>query len=295
MSGHIFKVGVAAAALTLVLSAAAYSRSNSWPLAFAQYQGTERPESPDDFRFVIVGDRTATPEWGLMPKAFEEINHLSPDFVISVGDLIDGYGDKPRVIERLWDEFDAEVATLKSPFVYVPGNHDVWNATSRGIYEARYGPTYRSFNYRGLHFITLDTEQPDGSGTPVDRVTGQQLEWLREDLARNRGARQTLLLMHRPLWQNGGLDEVYPLLAGQRVHIFAGHHHRYSYDEIRGIPHVILSAVAGSLPSNGPVESGCFRHYVFATARGSSLRLAIVQLGGVLGPTIVRAKRGNTQ
>src|SRR5207249_10812987 len=137
--------------------------------------------------FVIVGDRTASPEWGLMPQAFREINQLSPDFVISVGDLIDGYGDKPTAINQLWNEFDHEVAALKSPFVYVPGNHDIWSVISRGIYQSRYGPTYRSFNFRGLHFVTLDTEELDERGRVVDRIQGKQLEWLQADLEANRG------------------------------------------------------------------------------------------------------------
>jgi hypothetical protein len=288
MTRGCIRILAAATALTSVVSAAAYSTSRSSSLGFAQYQGTEQAKTDEDLRFVIVGDRTTTPEWGLMPQAFREINQLSPDFVISVGDLIDGYGDKPATIQQLWKEFDDEVATLKSPFVYVPGNHDIWNATSRGIYKARYGSTYRSFNYRGLHFITLDTEELDERGEPTERLSGKQLEWLREDLAPSRGARQTLIFMHRPIWQTGGLDEVYPLLTGQRVHIFAGHHHRYSKEEIRGIPHIVLSAVAGALTGRESVESGNFRHYVFATVRGDELKLALIRLGGVLSSDVTR-------
>src|SRR5262249_42952201 len=133
MKRHRIQFAARFAALAIVFSAAAYSSSGTWNLDFAQYPGAERPFSADDFRFVIVGDRTAGPEWGLMPQAFREINQLSPDFVISVGDLIDGYSEKTATIHRMWQEFDDEVATLKSPFVYVPGNHDIWNATSRGI------------------------------------------------------------------------------------------------------------------------------------------------------------------
>jgi hypothetical protein len=172
----------------------------------------------------------------------------------------------------------------------VPGNHDIWNATSRGIYEARYGSRYRSFNYRGLHFITLDTEEQGERGQPAERLSGKQLVWLRDDLARHRGARQILIFMHRPIWQTGGLDEVYPSLAGQRVHIFAGHHHRYSKEEIRGIPHIVLSAVAGALTGRESVESGNFRHYVFATVRGEELKLALIRLGGVLSSDITQVK-----
>jgi predicted MPP superfamily phosphohydrolase len=290
MARRAIQVSAAVAALASVLSAAAYSSHGPWRLDFAQYAGSEQRISSEDFRFVIVGDRTSSPEWGLMPQAFQEINQLSPDFVISVGDLIDGYGDNPRSIQQLWREFDEEVAKLKSPFVYIPGNHDIWNATSRGIYEARYGSTYRSFNYRGLHFITLDTEEQDDFGRVRERIADKQLQWLKEDLAQNRGASHTLLFMHRPIWQTGGLDEVYPLLSAQRTHIFAGHIHRYSFETIHEIPHVVLSAVAGSLMGKESIESGNFRHYVFATVRGSDVRLAIIRLGGVFSPSLTFQK-----
>lgn len=223
-----------------------------------------------------------------MPQAFREINQLSPDFVVSVGDLIDGYSDQPELIHQLWKEFDDEVATLQRPFVYLPGNHDIWNATSRGIYEARYGATYRSFNYRSLHFITLDTEELDSRGQPTERIGGRQLDWLQQDVARNRRARQILIFMHRPVWQSGGLDGLYQLLDGLPVHIFAGHHHRYSKEVVHGIPHIVLGAVAGSLPGRESIETGCFRHYAFATVRGSELSLALIRLGGVLSPDVTQ-------
>jgi hypothetical protein len=286
MNRRRIQFGLCTASLAIVLSTAAYSSRDSCRLDFAQYQGTEPPATGEDCRFVIVGDRTGSPEPGLMRQAFREINQLCPEFVISVGDLIDGYGDDPATIHQLWNEFDGEVAALKSPFVYLPGNHDIWSATSRGIYEARYGPTYRSFNYRGLHFISLDTEETDAQGRPAKRISGTQLAWLRDDLALYRDARQILIFMHRPIWEQGSLDAVYPLLPVGRVHIFAGHDHRYSLEYINGIPHVIVSAVAGVMTERESVESGNFRHYVFATVRGGSLQLALVRLGGVLCPDV---------
>src|SRR5262245_41040819 len=184
MNRRRLQTSLAFASVALVLIAAALSRGDRWNFDFAQYKGPDRTEPKDEFRFVMVGDRNGGRIPGLMPQAFREINYLYPDFVLSVGDLIDGPTIVPEKIGQFWQEFDDEVGLLKSPFLYVPGNHDVWNSTSRGIYEQRYGPTYRSFNYRGLHFITLDTEQMDESGKKNDRIDGKQLEWLKEDIAR---------------------------------------------------------------------------------------------------------------
>jgi hypothetical protein len=279
-------LALALASVALVLCAAAVSSSDRWNFDFAQYRGPNRLEPKDEFRFVMVGDRNGGRVPGLMPQAFREINHLYPDFVISVGDLIDGPTNDPERIPQFWKEFDDEVAILKSPFVYVPGNHDIWNATSKDVYETRYGPSYRSFNYRGLHFITLDTEQMDELDRKTDRIDGKQLEWLREDIEQNRNDRPILVFMHKPIWQTGGLAQAEEVWKGLPVHVFAGHYHRYSYEEINGIPHIVLGAIAGGLRAEGD-PLGAFRHYVLATVRDGDMKLALIRLGGVMGPEVV--------
>ncbi len=279
-------IALAIGSLALVLTAAAVSTGDRWNFDFAQYRGPNRPEPQDEFRFVLVGDRNGGRVPGLMPQAFREINHLYPEFVVSVGDLIDGPTNTEPKILQFWKEFDDEVALLKSPFVYVPGNHDIWDTSSKDIYEARYGPTYRSFNYRGLHFISLDTEEMDEQGRKLDRIDGKQLEWLKDDLERHRNARHILVLMHKPIWLNGGLAKAEELWKGMRVHVFAGHDHRYSYQEINGIPHIILGAVAGGMREEGDAV-GRFRHYALATVQGNDLKLALIRLGGVMAPDVV--------
>jgi hypothetical protein len=49
---------------------------------------------PDEFQFVIIGDRTggANVE-GTFALAVDQLNLLQPEFVINVGDLIEGYSD----------------------------------------------------------------------------------------------------------------------------------------------------------------------------------------------------------
>lgn len=286
MTRRRLQLAVAFASIAIVLTAAAVSRSDRWNFDFAQYKGPERIEPKDEFRFVMVGDRNGGRVPGLMPQAFREINYLYPDFVISVGDLIDGPTNVNEKIGQFWKEFDDEVALLKSPFVYVPGNHDVWNTTSKGIYEERYGPTYRSFNYRGLHFITLDTEEFDETGKKFDRIEGKQLEWLKEDIARNRDSKAILVLMHKPIWLSGGLAKAEEVWKGLPVYVFAGHVHRYSYQVIDGTPHIILGAVAGGMSESGDAI-GRLRHYMLVTVRDGKLDFGLIRLGGVLAPETV--------
>ena len=255
MNQRRVRLGLACSALALVLTAAGVSNSRRFSFDFAQYKGQPRPEAQDEFRFVIVGDRTGGAQWGVMPQVFREINHLDPDFVISVGDLIDGYGDDEETVSGIWEEFDkTEMPSLKVPFVYMPGNHDIFNAVSQKVYEKRYGPRFKSFNYRGLHFIMLNTQEAAGTdyrfrGRGADALGQEQIEWLKDDIARNRDARRILIFMHQPSWS--ALEPIYPLLEGLPVNIFAGHYHKYSYEEIRGIPHIICSATAAFIPEEG--------------------------------------------
>ena len=45
-------------------------------------------DSPDNYQFVIISDRTAPFTKGLFRSAIDKVNLISPAFVMSVGDLI---------------------------------------------------------------------------------------------------------------------------------------------------------------------------------------------------------------
>ena len=45
----------------------------------------------DDFQFAIVSDRTGGHRAKIFSRAVEQLNLLQPEFVLSVGDLIEGY------------------------------------------------------------------------------------------------------------------------------------------------------------------------------------------------------------
>ena len=48
-----------------------------------------------------------------------KLNLLQPEFVISVGDLIEGYTENQKELNRQWDEFDGFVKQLQMPFFYI--------------------------------------------------------------------------------------------------------------------------------------------------------------------------------
>src|SRR5262245_32187792 len=79
---------------------------------------------PDTFRFAVGSDRTGGHRAGIFSKAVQQLNLMQPEFVLSVGDLIEGYTEDQEKLNAEWREFQGYVCQLQMPFFYVPGNHD---------------------------------------------------------------------------------------------------------------------------------------------------------------------------
>src|SRR5271154_2054416 len=98
--------------------------------------------SGNDFRFSILGDRTGDAQPGVYEQVWRDLNAWHPDFVINVGDTIQGGNDATAASEwgalrSLWDRY-------RYPIYFTPGNHDIWSPVSRRIYEQKTGhpPSY---------------------------------------------------------------------------------------------------------------------------------------------------------
>ncbi len=240
------------------------------------------------FTFVVIGDtRTGI---SIFEKQINEINLIDPDLVIDVGDMINGYAKKPQKIEAMWDEFDKIVSQFTVPFIMVPGNHDIWSPLSRKIYQRRYGKTYFSFDYKGVHFIVLDSE------IGGIRLSDAQIKWLKSDLESHRKARATFVFLHRPLWQDmhvgkgageNWLKKVHPILVKNGVDaVFAGHVHKYiKYSPIDGVSYYITGG-GGAGIANNPSQ-GDFHHYCLITVRDDKWKMAVIKPGAIYPDTIV--------
>src|SRR5262249_10538977 len=76
---------------------------------------------PNDFQFAIVSDRTSGHRAKIFSQAVERLNLLQPEFVLSIGDLIEGGNKDAKKLEAEWREFNGYVERLQMPFFYVPG------------------------------------------------------------------------------------------------------------------------------------------------------------------------------
>src|SRR5262245_8737742 len=152
---------------------------------------------PDQFAFAVVSDRTGGHRDKVFSQAVARVNLLQPQFVMSVGDLIEGYTTKAETIKAQWDEFDGYVKMVEMPFFYTAGNHDLTNKTLVTKWGERYGKKYYSFTYKGVLFMVLCSENPpDGMGT-IDK---EQQEWVAKMVAANKDAKWTFVFLHKPIW-----------------------------------------------------------------------------------------------
>ncbi|QJD85459.1 metallophosphoesterase family protein [Cohnella herbarum] len=123
---------------------------------FGQLPKTEQ----DDFSFAVVGDRCGMAIEGVFEKALGLLADLKPSFIISVGDLIEGYWRDPKPVHEEWDEIDAKIEATGVPFFQVVGNHDYSNEMMQGVWRARKGFEYYAFRMNDVLFLVVNTEEP---------------------------------------------------------------------------------------------------------------------------------------
>ena len=199
--------------------------------------------NPDNFHFAIIGDRTggANVE-GTFDLAMGQLNLLQPEFVINVGDIIEGYAENKEELDKMWEEAEGVTGKLQMPFFYVRGNHDVSFPGGKEEWRERHGPNYYYFVYKDVLFIVLDSEdspRPEAppeikekmklykrlqvedpeaakkmlaefmSSDAIVAALGKPVEfpeeqriWIEKTLAENTDVRWTFLFMHEPCWEN---------------------------------------------------------------------------------------------
>jgi UDP-2,3-diacylglucosamine pyrophosphatase LpxH len=90
----------------------------------------------------------------------DQLNLLQPEFVINVGDLVEGYTEDKAKANAMWDEVGPMIKKLQMPFFYAVGNHDMGNDTMKAVWLERRGVTYYHFLYHNVLFLVLNSEDP---------------------------------------------------------------------------------------------------------------------------------------
>jgi hypothetical protein len=216
-------------------------------------------EVSNEFVFVQMTDihlDTTVENLAFFEQAIEEVNEITPAFVVITGDLV--YGADTATVSEAREWYDS-YSILNGRF-YIPaynalGNHDVVGIyceesprTDPGYNEQTYldyfGPTYYSFDCNGHHCIVLDPNE-FADGHQFYRVTDYQLEWLQQDIAYSEG-KPLLVFFHEPTpsWENR--TEVLDVLRQHgTVAMFSGHWHQDVLLDSQGIQEQVTGALCG--------------------------------------------------
>lgn len=214
-----------------------------------------------------------------LSEAVQRFNQEQVDFVVNLGDLIDGNGAQSR--EDLAKVLSV-LGKAKTPVRHVVGNHCLEVEPTALFSDLGLSSPYYDFEAGGWRFVVLYTmdvsvKAPAGSPERAEAqkrlaanprlpqyngaVGAKQLAWLRERLGLARAAGQRVILFsHHPLLaaaSNASLtpwnaEEIVKALeeSGVVAACFAGHDHRGGYAWRNGIHYLTLpgmvEAPAGS-------------------------------------------------
>lgn len=149
-------------------------------------------------------------------KALVDAQQRNVDFILFGGDSVDV--DHLQKDEKTADEMYTHLKNILSecPLLtyFTMGNHDRFyytngepDKTGFKMFEKHMGPSHRSFDHKGVHFVILNSMDLDENGSCC--VGPEQLEWLRSDLEKAGKETPVVVSLHIPC-----LSLYYPVVEG---------------------------------------------------------------------------------
>ncbi len=149
-------------------------------------------------------------------QALADASKRKVDFFLFGGDNVDTDHLKKdeQTADAMHARFKSIVAEFPLPAYFTIGNHDRFyytdgeeDKTGYKLFEKHFGPSHNSFNHKGVHFITLNSLNPDQNGQYS--IGSEQLEWLRKDLETIGKETPVVVSLHVPM-----LSLYYPVVEG---------------------------------------------------------------------------------
>jgi 3',5'-cyclic AMP phosphodiesterase CpdA len=241
----------------------------------------------ESFNFIEYGDTRATSQPNAVSLIHEDIVNSflqhNPEFIVHTGDMVLAGG-----IWSQWLEFNESIAPILEaniPFYGIVGNHEKYteqyyqydsdfsNYTtyfdfSSVIDETGETELYYSFDYEGIHFIFLNTEDffnDTEGGSNEFNCSLPQMNWLLSDLSNKQPDDFIVVHFHRTAWSirdnnpnrwaeaKTVRDDFHEILIQHGVDlVFMGHDHYY-YRTIRdGIYYVTTGGGGAPLADIDP-------------------------------------------
>jgi len=238
------------------------------------------------YHFAIIGDRTGGMTFGIYRDIIKEINNLCPDFLINIGDMIDGYLNDTDLLNKQWKEFIQIEKLISVPNYYTTGNHDITPHFEKTMFpifnKYRNKGTQYTFTYLNTYFIVYDTSIWED----YNELPESQWEWLNDKLKNAPKLTNIFVFMHRPYWinyiANNKKDKMHELFVKYKVTaVFTGHYHRYSSAKIDNIIYTSVGSSGGWVPYGEAEDEGFFYHYVWCTVEDDKIKIAPIKYKSV--------------
>ncbi len=170
-----------------------WKRLGSGPLDFSLVKVPSRPA----FTFIHASDTHLDSLSLPRMRRFQAlVDSIHPDFVIITGDLVrDALRVSDTVATFRYEMYLREQARINRPVWTAPGNHEIFGIErvrshvsaehplyGRRMYRHYLGPDYYSFNYGGVHFVALNSEDYDDQSY-YGHIDSVQVAWLKQDLS----------------------------------------------------------------------------------------------------------------
>ena len=211
-----------------------------------------------------------------IPKVISHLVDITPDRVISTGDMIAGQRVKPLMkrpeLEAMWTSFHNNVSNVLAeaelPLAVTAGNHDGSLSKKfhleRTIYQEQWlnrvpelnfidrshYPFYYAFEIKNILFISLDA-------SVVGHLSSKQFSWLEELLIKSKGKyRFKIAFSHLPVWPFAedrekeiiGDPMLEALFQQHNIALYlSGHHHAFYPGYKDGITYVSQACLGSGL------------------------------------------------
>ena len=236
-----------------------------------------------NFTFVVLGDRTASANQPIFDQVIGTIKSLNPDFIVNVGDLVEGYSNSSDMINSEWDSIFTNLGFLKTKFYFTPGNHDASDSLSLSIYLSRngYKKSYYSFSVGKNRFIVLDNSQQEKANEP-DPV---QLQWLISELSKYKKNDNIFCFMHKSFWfdeyKTSRADTFHKLFVKYGVdYVFSGHDHHYVKLVWDGITYTMVGPSGSRYKLFRKEEFGAFQNFLLVSIKNDKVQFRVIRPDG---------------